>query len=337
MRSVALRAAGRAAATPAGRRACRRGRAARRRSPPSPPARRGSRSRASISSSAKGSSPSSSPASSRNASAVAGRLVVVLDRRRLAVAGHALVPELDVHHLRLVRGSARDHERLRHPYGRDRASSSTADTLERGDADAGDLPAELDPHLPRAVWLVQAGGVVNALGNGIVFPFAIIYLHNVRGSRSRRRIRPGDRRGLGAGGGPDRGATRGSHRRPQHARLRPDPAARRVHALPADQGGLACVRVVRAGRRGDGLLLARAVDAARTADAAGSPALGLRASTREREPRHRARRRDRWTDRHHRRSGSFTRIFSSTRRPFSSSRSCSSSVSGAARDRVREA
>ena len=39
----------------------------------------------------------------------------------------------------------------------------------------------LDPHLPRAVWLVQAGGVVNALGNGIVFPFAVIYLHNVRG------------------------------------------------------------------------------------------------------------------------------------------------------------
>src|SRR3954452_21327316 len=39
----------------------------------------------------------------------------------------------------------------------------------------------LDPHLPRTVWLVQAGGVGNALGNGIVFPFAIIYLHNVRG------------------------------------------------------------------------------------------------------------------------------------------------------------
>src|SRR5205823_5977271 len=40
---------------------------------------------------------------------------------------------------------------------------------------------KLDPRLPRTVWLVQAGGVVNALGNGIVFPFAIIYLHNVRG------------------------------------------------------------------------------------------------------------------------------------------------------------
>ena len=39
----------------------------------------------------------------------------------------------------------------------------------------------LDPHLPRQVWLVQAGGVVNALGNGIVFPFIVIYLHNVRG------------------------------------------------------------------------------------------------------------------------------------------------------------
>jgi predicted MFS family arabinose efflux permease len=39
----------------------------------------------------------------------------------------------------------------------------------------------LDPHLPRTVWLVQLGGVVNALGNGVVFPFAVIYLHNVRG------------------------------------------------------------------------------------------------------------------------------------------------------------
>src|SRR5256714_12408750 len=35
--------------------------------------------------------------------------------------------------------------------------------------------------LPREVWLVQAGGVVNSLGNGIVFPFIVIYLHNVRG------------------------------------------------------------------------------------------------------------------------------------------------------------
>jgi predicted MFS family arabinose efflux permease len=39
----------------------------------------------------------------------------------------------------------------------------------------------LDPRLPRQVWLVQTGGVVNSLGNGIVFPFIVIYLHNVRG------------------------------------------------------------------------------------------------------------------------------------------------------------
>ena len=39
----------------------------------------------------------------------------------------------------------------------------------------------LDPMLPRQVWLVQTGGVVNSLGNGIVFPFIVIYLHNVRG------------------------------------------------------------------------------------------------------------------------------------------------------------
>jgi MFS family permease len=39
----------------------------------------------------------------------------------------------------------------------------------------------LDPHLPRPVWLTQAGGVVNSFGNGIVLPFVVIYLHNVRG------------------------------------------------------------------------------------------------------------------------------------------------------------
>ncbi len=39
----------------------------------------------------------------------------------------------------------------------------------------------LDPHLPRTVWLVQCGGVVNSFGNGMAFPFIVIYLHNVRG------------------------------------------------------------------------------------------------------------------------------------------------------------
>jgi MFS family permease len=39
----------------------------------------------------------------------------------------------------------------------------------------------LQPQLPRPVWLLELGGVANALGNGIVLPFLIIYLHEVRG------------------------------------------------------------------------------------------------------------------------------------------------------------
>jgi MFS family permease len=38
-----------------------------------------------------------------------------------------------------------------------------------------------DPQLPREVWLLQVGGVLNSFGNGIVFPFLVIYLHDVRG------------------------------------------------------------------------------------------------------------------------------------------------------------
>ena len=37
------------------------------------------------------------------------------------------------------------------------------------------------PDLPRPVWLLQVGGLTNSFGNGIVLPFLIIYLHNVRG------------------------------------------------------------------------------------------------------------------------------------------------------------
>jgi MFS family permease len=39
----------------------------------------------------------------------------------------------------------------------------------------------LDPKLPRDVWLLQIGGVLNSFGNGIVLPFLVIYLHDVRG------------------------------------------------------------------------------------------------------------------------------------------------------------
>ena len=39
----------------------------------------------------------------------------------------------------------------------------------------------LDPRMPRAVYVLEAGALVNAFGNGIVMPFLLIYLHNVRG------------------------------------------------------------------------------------------------------------------------------------------------------------
>jgi MFS family permease len=39
----------------------------------------------------------------------------------------------------------------------------------------------LNPDLPRPVWLLQIGGLTNSFGNGVVLPFLIIYLHNVRG------------------------------------------------------------------------------------------------------------------------------------------------------------
>ena len=41
--------------------------------------------------------------------------------------------------------------------------------------------SSLNPRLPRDVYVLQGGGLLNAFGNGVVLPFLIIYLHNVRG------------------------------------------------------------------------------------------------------------------------------------------------------------
>lgn len=41
--------------------------------------------------------------------------------------------------------------------------------------------SSLNPRLPRTVQLLQAGGLMNAFGNGLVVPFLLIYLHNERG------------------------------------------------------------------------------------------------------------------------------------------------------------
>jgi MFS family permease len=39
----------------------------------------------------------------------------------------------------------------------------------------------LNPDIPRPVRMLQLGGLLNSFGNGLVLPFLIIYLHNVRG------------------------------------------------------------------------------------------------------------------------------------------------------------
>ncbi len=39
----------------------------------------------------------------------------------------------------------------------------------------------LNPRLPRAVWVLQLGGLASSFGNGLATPFLLIYLHNVRG------------------------------------------------------------------------------------------------------------------------------------------------------------
>lgn len=39
----------------------------------------------------------------------------------------------------------------------------------------------LDPKLPRSVWTLEAGTLVNFFGTGLAFPFLLLYLHNVRG------------------------------------------------------------------------------------------------------------------------------------------------------------
>ena len=31
-----------------------------------------------------------------------------------------------------------------------------------------------DPQLPREVWLLQLGGVLNSFGNGIILPFLVV-------------------------------------------------------------------------------------------------------------------------------------------------------------------
>ena len=42
------------------------------------------------------------------------------------------------------------------------------------------------PDLPRLVLLLQAGNAVSFFGYGLILPFEIIYLHQIRGRQSAR-------------------------------------------------------------------------------------------------------------------------------------------------------
>src|SRR5262249_14375385 len=50
-----------------------------------------------------------------------------------------------------------------------------------GETVVAQLVARLDSRLPRAVYVLQAGLVLNAFGNGAAAPFMVIYLHDTRG------------------------------------------------------------------------------------------------------------------------------------------------------------
>src|SRR5256885_6193766 len=109
-------------------------------------------------------------------------LVVAADRRPLPVAGLPGMRDLGDHGFAHVGGVAGDDERLGELVRDGVCFQFHAGSVIRGSMRT---PAtylrSLDPVWPRQVWHGEAGGVVTSLGNGIVFPFIVIYLHNVRG------------------------------------------------------------------------------------------------------------------------------------------------------------
>ena len=174
--------------------------------------------------------------------------------------------------------SARSKERPRpHCVLRTRAAgaltpASVCDLLR---AMPGDYLRSLNPRLPLPVWLLQVGGLMNSFGNGLVLPFLVIYLHNVRGfslGTAGLVVAVSSFAQLVAGilAGPliDRVGAR------PHARGRARPAGARVRPPPARARAVAGVRAGRDRGRGQRGLLAEPVDAHLAADArtrAGTP------------------------------------------------------------------
>src|SRR5439155_15429859 len=76
-------------------------------------------------------------------------------------------------------GALGDRRRLRAP-ARPLHPAGAAPDARRG-PDVTRWLRAFDPQLPGDVWLLQVGGVLNSFGNGVVLPFLVIYLHDVRG------------------------------------------------------------------------------------------------------------------------------------------------------------
>ena len=127
----------------------------------------------------------------------------------------------------------------------------------------------LNPQLPRDVWILQAGGLVNMFGNGVIGPFLIIYLHNVRGLSlgvAGLVVATGSLAAFASGfvGGALADRLGPSCRAQRLARDR----RRRLCALPVDSRDLARVRVEPPRRGRHRLVLAQSIHVAQLADAA---------------------------------------------------------------------
>ena len=160
----------------------------------------------------------------------------------------------------------------------------------------------LNPKLPRAVWLLQAGGLANMFGNGVVVPYLVIYLHNVRGiSLGLAGLIAAANGAAALVSGPIAGAL--ADRIGARTTL---VAALVIMAVafalfPLITTALARVPAERARRDGERRLLAQPGNAPVGAHARRPAARGVRTATRDDEPGHRARRPRRWTDREHER------------------------------------
>ena len=179
----------------------------------------------------------------------------------------------------------------------------------------------LNPQLPRSVQTLQLGGLLNALGNGLVLPFTLIYLHNERGiGLGTAGLVLGTNAAVSLVAGPIAGALVdrvGGKRMLTIALGLPDARDRRLR-VRRDR----LARLPRGGDRRDRQrrLLAVPVVAALRAGDARAAAHGLRDAARDDEPRDRHRRRRR---RPHRRRELPARSSSSTHSRSSPTRPCS--------------